>query len=760
MVFTVDFLGDGEPLAWSLTGTDNEPGWTVTRASKYSPVLYAVTATGMEQQSPDPAECKQELESLRSTLEAHPAAESIELTYRRPGYRFTEQPVLKLHADRTSGIRTLGTFIERQGPPGQVPYRAFNVDFTPEFRFCLETNVSPKPPRLPTVLHINLSREAAANEDLTDLEIGTKAVAQESLTQSDHPMEGAGDTDISALETVSERLSAVDPDVLAVERGEIIPLVANKAEEYNIDLSLPREPDLQDSADIATYQQLAGSSTFESYGQIRHSPARYNVPGRVIIDRSNTFFFNETNLAGCLDLVERSSKPLQELAWASIGNVLTSIQIREAHQRNVLVQWRAWRPERFKEAAQLHAGDRGGTTLSPIVGFHEDVHELDFGSLYPNIICQFNLSPETVRCTCHERSDVPELGYSVCDEDGYLPDVLQPIIDDRADMKAKLAAADTENGPQLTAAERSALEGQISALKWILVSCFGYQGFSNAKFGRIEVHEAINAYARDILLTAKERLEAGGWRVLHGIVDSVWVTPNSDVPDRRPLDEIAAELTAEIGIPLEYEGAFDWVVFCPLRNGEAGALTRYFGRHRSEGEGGGFEQSYKLRGIECRQRSTCSWVASVQQDLIQTLDQTRDPEQVCDRLKVHLRDLHQQAVKPSDLVITTRASKDVAEYTQRNRTVAALERAQSLGMDTYPGQDVHYVVVNDEYETMERVRLESELSSEISYDVQFYRTRAIRATESILGALGWDAADINQYLDDQRAPSLRAFSTS
>ncbi|WP_231754685.1 hypothetical protein, partial [Halapricum sp. CBA1109] len=59
-------------------------------------------------------------------------------------------------------------------------------------------------------------------------------------------------------------------------------------------------------------------------------------------------------------------KPLQELSWASIGNVLTAIQIREARSRGVLVQWHAWRPERFKTAATLHDADRGGTTLSPV----------------------------------------------------------------------------------------------------------------------------------------------------------------------------------------------------------------------------------------------------------------------------------------------------------------------------------------------------------------------------------------------------------
>ena len=47
-------------------------------------------------------------------------------------------------------------------------------------------------------------------------------------------------------------------------------------------------------------------------------------------------------------------------------------------------------------------------------------------------------------------------------------------------------------------------------VKWMLVTCFGYLGYKNARFGRIEAHEAVTAYGRDKLLTAKEICEAAG----------------------------------------------------------------------------------------------------------------------------------------------------------------------------------------------------------------------------------------------------------
>jgi DNA polymerase I len=497
---------------------------------------------------------------------------------------------------------------------------------------------------------------------------------------------------------------------------------------------------------VPGFQQLAGHSTYSSYGRVGHSPARYNVPGRVVLDHSKTFLLNAANLAGALDLVGRSWRPLQELAWASIGTVLTAIPVRAARERGVLVPWRAWRPELFKTARQLHAADRGGFTFAPNVGFHESVHELDFASLYPNVIVTRNVSPETVRCACHRgREDVPELGYCVCDRDGYLPDVLEPLVTDRADIKAELAETTDPD-------RREVLQGRADAIKWILVSCFGYQGFENAKFGRIEAHEAINAYARDVMLTAKERLEAGGWRVVHGIVDSVWVTRAEDATNPTPLCELAGDVSEKVDIELEYEAEYDWVAFVPRREGSGGALTKYFGRVAGE-------ERFKYRGIECRQDGTCPLVADAQRDLIRVLDGTRSPEAVCDRLARHLDSLRAGEVPPDDLTIVQRVSKPAGEYDRATRNAAALKRAERDGLPVHPGQRVRYVVVDDDAGTADRVRLAHELEAGTAtrYDADCYADRLVRAAESVLSPLGWDESRIRRRLSGTRDARLGSF---
>jgi DNA polymerase I len=321
--------------------------------------------------------------------------------------------------------------------------------------------------------------------------------------------------------------------------------------------------------------------------------------------------------------------------------------------------------------------------------------------------------------------------------------VLGPIIDDRAGIKEELRTTDDPARAEL-------LQARSDALKWILVSCFGYQGYRNAKFGRIECHEALNAYAREILLDAKETLERNGWRVVHGIVDSLWVQPVAS-EDQIPLTEVAETISTAASIPMEIEDHFEWVCFVPRRDGDAGALTKYFGAVADRDE-------YKIRGIEARQRSTPQFVESLQRELLRVVDRERSPAAVADRVARALGQLRCGAVDSSNLVITKRVSKEPAAYQQRTHTVAALERAADLGLSRHPGQDVSYVVVDDDRQDAMRVRLAHESPSE--YDAEFYRELVIRAAESVVSPLGWGRKDLTRHFAGVRTPSLSAFEST
>lgn len=112
-------------------------------------------------------------------------------------------------------------------------------------------------------------------------------------------------------------------------------------------------------------------------------------------------------------------------------------------------------------------------------------------------------------------------------------------------------------------------------------------------------------------------------------------------------------------------------------------------------------------------------------------------------------------VPTEELVIRTRVSKPLAGYTQATRTVAALQRAEAQGLAVHPGQDIEYVVVDDEKASRDRVALAHEDIG--TYDAAYYETQVIRAAASVLSPLGWDQEAIRETLSDGRSPELAAF---
>jgi len=112
-------------------------------------------------------------------------------------------------------------------------------------------------------------------------------------------------------------------------------------------------------------------------------------------------------------------------------------------------------------------------------------------------------------------------------------------------------------------------------------------------------------------------------------------------------------------------------------------------------------------------------------------------------------------VPVEDLVERNRVAKPLEGYTQNTQNVAALKRARDQNLAIHPGQDIEYVVVDDEKSSRDRVALAHEEIE--SYDASYYKTQLVRAVESVLSPLGWDRAEIRRELTETRVPELTTF---
>lgn len=265
---------------------------------------------------------------------------------------------------------------------------------------------------------------------------------------------------------------------------------------------------------------------------------------------------------------------------------------------------------------------------------------------------------------------------------------------------------------------------------------FGYLGYRNARFGRIEAHEAVTAFSREMLLQAKEVAEARGYRMLHALVDSMWLQRPGAT--REDYESLAREVTAATKLPIFVEGVYRWLAFLPSKMHKGvGVPNRYMGVFE--------DGSTKVRGIEVRRSDVPAIVETTQTRMLQrmfacrTLDQVRAalPE-ILGLLEEALVRLRAGEVTAEELVVTTHLSQEVADY--RHNTVQAIT-ARALdrhGARLHPGEAIQYIIT-DRAATLpdDRVRPYTLLGSDWSYDAEAYAEMLVRAGETVLELFGW-----------------------
>ncbi|MGZ5491961.1 MAG: DNA polymerase domain-containing protein, partial [Nitrososphaeraceae archaeon] len=308
----------------------------------------------------------------------------------------------------------------------------------------------------------------------------------------------------------------IDPDFIFTEDGDsfTFPYLIHRAKINEIDLCLSRDNNIS-----LTKPERKGNSFF-SYGRTYFRPSTIKLFGRIHIDKSNSFTIRTgSDLEGLFEISRLCRIPLHEASRASIGRCLTSLHLYNATKKGLLIPWKPILFEHPKNMLELFLADRGGLILEPEIGLHEKIAEFDFVSLYPSIMLKRNVSAETILCDCcfdNPKFRVPELNYHICNKKGLIPESLEIVLEKRLRYKnLKNKTSDL--------ILKDIYDKRQSALKWILVTSFGYLGFSNAKFGRIDAHIAVCAFARNILSQTMHIAEDMNFDVLHGIVDSIWV---------------------------------------------------------------------------------------------------------------------------------------------------------------------------------------------------------------------------------------------
>ena len=330
--------------------------------------------------------------------------------------------------------------------------------------------------------------------------------------------------------------------------------------------------------------------------------------------------------------------------------------------------------------------------------------------------------------------------------EGVVPATLRPLIAKRLAIKQQLAGMDPRD------CRYQPLKARAAGLKWLLVVCFGYLGYKNARFGRIEAHEAVTACSRDVLLATKETAEEAGYQVLHMYVDALWVKREgardadaaiTDADARQLLDAVAAH----VGLPIALEGIYRWVAFLPSRlDDRVPVPNRYFGIF--------VDGTIKTRGIELNRGDTPPFIAAAQQQILQILadlPQDRPLTSALPEMVSHLRRviaaLRGAQLAPEMLLVTHRVSRLPDEFRAASPAARALRQLAALGHERRPGQRIQFIYTRGD-PGVYAWDLPEELNP-AAVDVARYSDLLIRAAHTILQPLGVSKQQTQTWLLNQ-----------
>jgi DNA polymerase-2 len=516
-----------------------------------------------------------------------------------------------------------------------------------------------------------------------------------------------------------------DPDMLLTGWGDtwLLPKLVELSRQAGIPLPLNREP----GREIV----IKPERTYFSYGQIIYKGRQMHLFGRIHIDRRNAMLWGDYDLEGTFESARVTALPIQVAARVSPGTGISSMETLTAMQNGILVPWHKQQVEKPKTAIDLLQRDQGGMIYQPLVGLHASVGMVDFISMYPSLMVKCNISPEVPPPTRLGVSEYPP---------GLVPLTLAPLLEKRITLKHRA------NSLPHWDPRRAKDKARSQAYKWLLVTCFGYLGYKNARFGRIESHEAVTTWGREALLTAKEAAEDLGYTVLQMYVDGLWVQQAGKTKPEE-FNPLLEEIAARTHLPVGLDGVFRWVAFLPSRvDSRVPVPNRYFGIYQ--------DGTFKVRGIDVRRRDTPEFIGDVQMEVLRTLGRAEQADEldelVPETMKVVRRRLMQLKtgrVPLEKLLVTQKLSRALDAYKDPSPAARAAAQLEALGKHIRPGQRVRFLLLRGQPD-VHAWDLPTRPDPR-RLDYAYYKELTLRAAGNIFQPMGVSEEKLRRWVDEQ-----------
>ncbi|XP_063339411.1 DNA polymerase alpha catalytic subunit isoform X2 [Pelmatolapia mariae] len=424
----------------------------------------------------------------------------------------------------------------------------------------------------------------------------------------------------------------------------------------------------------------------------------------------------------------------------------------------------AGKGKRKKKAAYA-----GGLVLDPKVGFYDKfVLLLDFNSLYPSIIQEFNICFTTVQREAQnsqkkKEEDDPEEIPEIPDpnlEMGILPKEIRKLVERRKQVKGLMKQQDINPDLYLQYDIRQ------KALKLTANSMYGCLGFSYSRFYAKPLAALVTHKGREILMHTKDMVQKMNLEVIYGDTDSIMINTNSKCLDE--VFKLGNKVKAEVNklyklLEIDIDGVFKSLLLLKKKKYAALVVEQH-------GEGR-FSVKQELKGLDIVRRDWCDLAKECGNYVIGQIlsDQSRDV--IVENIQKHLVELGEKVasgdIPLNQYEIHKALTKDPQDYPDKKslpHVHVALWINSQGGRRVKAGDTISYLICKDgsNLPASQRAYALEQLQKQenLTLDTQYYLAQQIHPVvsricdpiEGIDGVLiaSWLGLDPSQFRAQQQ----------
>ncbi|CAG8551442.1 12204_t:CDS:10 [Ambispora leptoticha] len=330
----------------------------------------------------------------------------------------------------------------------------------------------------------------------------------------------------------------------------------------------------------------------------------------------------------------------------------------------------------------------GGLVFDPKSGLYDKyVLMLDFNSLYPSIIQEYNICFTTHKLESLEESD--EKNTEIPDSNvprGILPKLLAYLVERRRRVKRLM------KDPNISETQRAQFDIRQQALKLTANSMYGCLGFAHSRFYAKELAMLITSKGREILQNTRDLAENEQMEVIYGDTDSIMINTNETDLDKAR--EMGYALKKKINqryklMEIDLDAVYERLLL--LKKKKYAAII-------VEAQSGKLVRKPEMKGLDLVRRDWCELSQDVSKYVLEQILSVSEREEILENIHKYLAFVAEQtrseAYPLEKFIINKNLAKNPTEYADAKsqpHVQVALRRIKN-NQSARVGETIPYII--------------------------------------------------------------------